>query len=81
MKYHWLVLSIAAGAVGFFVCRALGLSEPATVTITSVLAFLASYPSVKYGTSKVGFLPWVTAAALSVIFGWALYFGFQRLGG
>jgi hypothetical protein len=81
MKYEWLLLSIAAGAVGVTVARALGLSQLPAVTIISVPMFLASFPFMKYWMPKATFVYWVTVAAISTGLAWLLYFGVTRLGG
>jgi hypothetical protein len=80
IKYHWLLIAIGAGAVGFMVARALGLSQIATVTMGSVPYFLTSFPFMKHWMPKASFLSWLTAAAISTLIAWLLYFGGKALG-
>jgi len=80
MKYVWLLLYVVVLAVGIMVARVLRLSLPASMTVSVVPAFLVSYPFVKHWMPKATFAYWVTAAAISTVAGWLLYFGFQWLG-
>lgn len=81
MKFLWLLIAIAVGVVGFVVAGALNLSAPATITLAAVPAFLASFPVMKRWMPEARFLYWATAAALSTVTGWLLYFGLKGLGG
>jgi hypothetical protein len=81
MRFLWLPIAIAIGVLGFIVAGALNLSAPATITLTTVPAFLASFPFAKRWMPQATFQYWATAAALSTVTGWLLYFALKRLGG
>lgn len=81
MQYFWLAFALLIAVIGVAVGRVLSFSPPATVTLTSVPAFLALFPFMRRWMPKARFGYWVTAAAISTAVAWLLYLGLSRIGG
>jgi hypothetical protein len=80
-RYLWLVFAISILIIGIAVGRLLKLQQPMAQIVATVPTFLATYPFMKRWMPKAKFYYWLTAAAVSTVSWWLLYFGFTRLGG
>jgi len=80
MPYLWLAFAILLALIGAAVGRLLKLPQPAALTVIMVPGFLALFPFMKRWMPRARFAYWVTAAAISTVVSWLLYFGFTRLG-
>lgn len=79
MKYQWLLIAIAVAVVGFLAWS--WALRGRHGHLGGGPAFLVSFPFMKHWMPKATFAYWATAAAISTVAGWLLYFGFARLGG
>jgi hypothetical protein len=80
-RYLWLVVAFSIQVIGMLAGRLFGLSLAATMTLSTVPAFLAVFPFVKRGNPKTSFGFWLLAAVISAVAGWVLYLGSLRVGG
>jgi hypothetical protein len=74
MRYLWIAVAFAVIVIGVLIGRVFKLSQPVTMTIALLPAFLCLW---KVLAPKSRFIVWVLAAVLGAACSWALMFAFR----
>lgn len=80
-KIEFLALALIVEIIGLALSRFLGLSEFATIALSSAPAMLVAFPFTKRWMPKVTFKQWVFTVGLSWLVAWPFYVAFARLVG
>lgn len=80
-KLEFVALALIVEIIGLALGRFLGLSQFATIALSSATAMLVAFPFTKRWMPKVTFKQWVFTVALSWLVAWPFYVALARLVG